>query len=124
MEPAHNPNPFAYNPREGESERRRHGRLRCEELTCNVGQIRNLSASGMQVFRKGGSIAKVGDEMQVVIEYLDSSMEVDVRTARADRLGFRKHLYGFEFINLSDEQRTRLIALARVAADRLTFAKR
>lgn len=122
MEPWRNPNPFPMNKREGESERRRHGRLRCEELTCNVGQIRDLSASGMQVFRKGGAIAKLGDEMQIVIEYLDSSMAVDVKTVRADKLGFRKHLFGFEFIHLTDEQKSRLGALARVAADRRTLS--
>jgi len=123
MKPFRNCDPLAFGKRESEQERRRHGRLRCEDLRCDVGQIRDLSASGMQVFRKGGSIAKLGAQMQLVITYMDASMAVDARCVRADRTGFRKHLYGFEFINLTDEQRSRLTALARIAADRLTFAK-
>lgn len=125
MEPARNWNPFTFEPRESSErdERRRHGRLRCEDLRCSVGQIRDLSASGMQVFHKGGEIAAVGDELQIMLEHLDAAMQVDVRIARVDKLGFRKRLYGFEFVRLTDEKKARLTALARLAADMRTLAR-
>lgn len=124
MEPIRNSNPLVFTHEDGEQERRRHGRLLCEDLRCNLGKILDLSASGMRVFRKGGAVAKVGDKIHLVIEYLDASMKVGVVTVRADKVGFRKHMYGFQFIDLTDQQKTRLAALARIASDTLTLARK
>ena len=122
MEPARNFNPLAFSKHSDVPDRRRHGRLLCEDLRCDLGQVRDLSASGMKVFRKGGSIAQVGDQLEVVIEYLDSRMSVQAKVIRADKIGFRKRMYGFAFVELSDEQKSRLVALARIATDKLTIA--
>ncbi|MCC6681300.1 MAG: PilZ domain-containing protein [Phycisphaeraceae bacterium] len=124
MEPARNFNPLAFGNQTDARERRRHGRLLCEDLRCNIGQIRDLSASGMKIFRKGSSIGQVGECLEITIEYMDSHMTVRAQIIRNDKAGFRKRLYGFAFVDLTEEQKARLTALARIASDTLTIAHR
>ncbi len=105
------------------SERRRHGRLRCEDTSCCVGQVTDLSASGMRVNRRGRPIMDVGDELQIGI-HPDAGEPAITLTARVvwiERKGFRKHIYGMEFAGLNDDQKRQLGELARVVTDQLVF---
>ncbi len=106
-----------------EGERRRHGRLRCEETACCVGQVTDLSASGMRVQRRGRPIMDVGDELQISV-HPDAGEPAITLTARVvwiERAGFRKHIYGMEFADLDDDQKRQLGELARVVTDQLIF---
>ncbi len=78
----------------------------------------------MKIFRKGGEIGQVGDCLEINIEYMDSSMQVRAQVVHNEKIGFRKRLYGFTFVDLTDEQKSRLTALARIASDTLTIAHR
>jgi len=123
MKSAHNPNPLPFKADSDDAAKRRHGRLRCEDLRCSIVKIQNLSASGMRILHKGRDVAQIGDHIEIIIEYLDACMAVEAKLVHASKVGFRKYTYGFEFVNLSDKQRDRLNALARVASDTLSFAK-
>jgi hypothetical protein len=105
-------------------ERRRHGRLRCKQTTCCVGQVIDLSASGMRVKRRGRPLLDVGDELQLSIQVNadDISLKVSLRVVRIERSGFRQHFYGMEFIDLTDDQKSQLSTLARVVNDQIIFS--
>jgi len=104
-------------------DQRRHGRLRCEQASCCIGQVQDLSASGMLVQHRGRMTIESGHELQVTISHEsgESDVTVRVRVVRVERTGFRKHLYGLEFVDLEDDQKQQLVSLARTASDQLVF---
>jgi PilZ domain-containing protein len=106
-----------------DGERRRHGRLRCEETTCCVGPVVDLSASGMRVQRRGRPVLEVGDELKVRVHVYgdDPAITLTARVVWIKRSGFRQHVYGMEFAGLSDEQKRQLSELARVVTDQAVF---
>lgn len=119
----HNRNPKMMMDDHSEGERRRHGRLRCEETSCCVGQVTDLSASGMRVKRRGRPIMEVGDELQIGV-HPDAGEPAITLTARVvwiEKAGFRQHIYGMEFAGLNDQQRIKLGELARIVTDKTVF---
>lgn len=109
-------------PESGE-EQRRHGRLRCEQTLCCIGQVVDLSASGMLVEHRGRLIVENGQELRLTVSHEsgESDVVVQVRVIRIERTGFRKHQFGLEFVDLEDDQKRQLAALARIASDQLVF---
>lgn len=105
------------------SERRRHGRLRCEETSCCVGQVSDLSASGMRVLRRGRPIMEVGDEFQISVhpDGGEPAVTLPSRVVWIERQGFRKHLIGLEFAELDDDKKRILGELARIVCDQIVF---
>ena len=104
-------------------ENRRHGRLRCEETRCCIGTVLNLSASGMLVKYRGRLIVENGQELALTVRHdsHESDVTVKAHVKRIERVGFRKYHYGLEFIDITDEQKKKLVDLARVASDQLVF---
>jgi PilZ domain len=104
-------------------EQRRHGRLRCEQTRCCVGEVVDISASGMRVKRRGRPIMEVGDALKISIEAEEDgpALTLNARVVWIERCGFRQHVYGMEFGDLSDEQKRGLGGLARVASDQIVF---
>lgn len=104
-------------------ERRRHGRLRCEETSCCVGQVSDLSASGMRILRRGRPIMDVGDEFQISIhpDAGEPVLTLPSRVVWIERQGFRKHVIGLEFVDLDDDKKRLLGELARIVCDKIVF---
>ena len=102
-------------------ERRRHGRLKCDSTDCALGELIDLSASGMRVLRKGRSPYKIGSEFKIDLWMDQTKIPVTVRLVHIEKRGFRKRVLGLEFINQSDEQRRRIVELARTAHDQLVM---
>lgn len=96
--------------------RRRHGRLKTEGTESSLGSVMDMSASGMRVHRKGALPVAEGEKFRVDVQIDKEIMAIDVVVRRVRKLGRRKFEFGLEFINLSDEDRTRLGRLARIAA--------
>jgi c-di-GMP-binding flagellar brake protein YcgR len=109
----------------GSDERRRYGRLRCENATSCIGKILDISASGMRVLRRGRLLLEVGNELSITVhpdpDAGEPFLTLPSRVVWIERVGFRKHMYGIEFAELSDEQKRRLSELARVVCDQMVF---
>lgn len=105
------------------SDRRRHGRLRCESAKSCIGDVLDISASGMRVQRSGRPILEVGDEFRITVhpDNDEPVLTLPSRVVRIERKGFRKHIYGIEFANLDDDQKRRLGDLARLVCDQIVF---
>lgn len=119
----HTRNPRLVMDERGDGERRRHGRLRCEETSCCVGQVEDLSASGMRVKRRGRPIMEIGDELTIGVhpDAGEPAIKLHARVVWIEKSGFRQHIYGMEFADLSDDQKRQLSELARVVTDQVVF---
>ena len=93
------------------SERRRHGRLRTDDLGCSLGEVFDLSASGMRVDRRGRKLAELGDTFSLRLAYGDVELYLDCKVVRLWKVGFRKYSYGLEFVGVEEET---LVALTVV----------
>lgn len=103
--------------------RRRHGRLRCDDTHSTLGQVRDLSGSGMRVVRQGRCLVDVGDEFAVMLRWDETSLPVRVEVVRVTKLGFRKFEYGLRFVDLNDEARGELTRIAKLARNELVIAQ-
>lgn len=108
---------------EASSDRRRHGRLRCESTRSCIGSVVDISASGMRVLRSGRPIMEVGNQFRITVHPDDGEpvLTLPSRVVWIERKGFRKHIYGIEFVELSDDQKRRLGELARIVCDQIVF---
>lgn len=106
---------------QGEADRRRHGRIRTEDVTCSLGEVADLSISGMRVRRKGRRSMSVGDTFTLTLKYGQFALPVDVRVARIEKIAFRRYIIGLEFEETHPEIRTKLAHLASIAAARRTM---
>ncbi|MEZ6193225.1 MAG: PilZ domain-containing protein [Phycisphaerales bacterium] len=108
---------------EAASDRRRHGRLRCESTRSCIGDVVDISASGMRVQRSGRPVLEVGDEFRITVhpDAGEPVLTLPSRVVWIERKGFRKHIYGIEFAELSDDQKRRLSELARIVCDQIVF---
>lgn len=105
-----------------ESERRRHGRLKTEGTESSLGQVMDISGSGMRIVRKGSLPVKIGESFRIDLKIVcedngETILPVDVTVRRIQKLGRRKFDIGVEFLNLTDENRSRLTRLARIASN-------
>lgn len=94
--------------------RRRHGRILCDIAACELGDIVNISASGMLV-RTRKPLAENTD-VTFWIEGPDGRFAASARVVRCIKVGWFRHEAALSFQSLSDEARKGLIAMARLAA--------
>ena len=95
---------------------RRHGRLRTERLSCNIGMIVDISASGFRVRSKRYPGVKIGQNCQLTLRVEDHRLSVRVTTLWIRRLGYRHFEAGLEFIDMTPEAIQELHELARSAS--------
>lgn len=96
---------------------RRHGRVKCHDVGCTLGEVIDLSASGVRVRSKGRMAVCKGDAFSMTIQTLDGPMLAPVRVAWVRRTGFRTHEIGITFGEAGPALRRALSALARASAN-------
>ncbi len=76
-------------------DQRRAGRLADTDLQCTLGTIQNISANGMVVLCQGA----VPSRAAVLIGHGEDYISVHVRRIWIKRIGFRKRLAAYRFID-------------------------
>ena len=76
-------------------EQRRAGRLAGTELQCTLGMIQNISANGMVILCQGSAPSRAS----VFIGYGEDYISVHIRRIWIKRIGFRKRLAAYRFID-------------------------
>ncbi len=107
-------------------EKRNFGRLQCPYLDCFVdekllGDVVDLSASGVRVFRRGRLKWRIGDEFKMMLKWREDRIEVSARILRVQKLGFRRYDLGIEFVDLALDAQTAIAELSRGARFALQF---
>jgi hypothetical protein len=95
------------------SNARKHGRVRCQSIESNLGEVRDLSASGARVRRRHRLAEGSGAMVNLEIEGLDGPVRVLARVVWTRRLGFFKHEIGVIFEDVDPGVRRALSDIAR-----------
>jgi hypothetical protein len=106
----------AVNPQTG-GERRRSPRRRNQHASTHFGEVFDLSAGGMQVFRKGTKLIDIGEELAVELQCEHLSAGLTVKVVRRECVGFHRHVYGVEFVDLDEALRAKVGRLIEAACE-------
>jgi hypothetical protein len=103
--------------REGQAaaDHRRHGRIRLNDITSSLGQVIDLSASGMRVSCQSKPPA-IGAVINTVLNTLEGPMDLKVCVVWTRRVGWTRVEVGLEFRELTAEQGSALTRLAHGAS--------
>ena len=97
-----------------ESRRRRHGRILLQDIACSLGEVINLSASGMRV--KTRQAPEVGaSDIAVTLDTFNGPLLLPVNIMWVKKAGWGKQLVGMQFREIAPEVRRQLVELARSA---------
>ncbi|MBM4107313.1 MAG: PilZ domain-containing protein [Phycisphaerae bacterium] len=99
--------------RDTPSNRRRHGRFRCDELRCSLGTVLDLSASGARIGTGSFRHPSAGATVSLVINDDDEAVELQALVVRSRRTGVLAGELAVEFLGVTPELRARLLRLAR-----------
>ena len=100
---------------------RRSGRELVQEIGSDLGELRDLSATGARVSCRGGGPPRKGGALWFIIEGVDGRIAVCARVIWSRRRGWFGRELGLEFISPDAKTKAALAALARTAASNQTF---
>lgn len=109
-----NMNPVPPPPRDKNA--RKHGRIKSPTITCSLGEVIDVSASGMKVRSGNKPSFKSGEVATVTVHGVNKPFTVKARFAWSRRNSLFKWTLGFQFDELPDEARQELLEIARIAA--------
>ncbi len=105
-----------------EGEGRVCGRLRCEMMECDLGEVADISASGMRVKTKGKPPVKVGDRMKLGIRAAGTQSVVMAEVIWLKKQGWFRHELGLRFVDVGISTRILLDQAVSFSVQRLTIA--
>ena len=97
-------------------EKRRAGRLACEHLTCALGEVVDVSASGLKVATRSWGAMRPGDTVRLTLKTKSSAVTVETMVTWVRRVGMRKRQVGLHFLNVDERARRQLWAMACAGA--------
>lgn len=86
-------------------EKRGYGRYGCEGLICNLGQVVDMSATGVRVRCSAKSETEVGDDKWLSIKSNGGEVGVHAVVRRVSRVNKKEIAVALEFIDISEETR-------------------
>ncbi len=102
-----------YVPTGSTDNQRRHGRVRVQGLTCALGEVMDLSASGMRVRRRWKPPALKGVVENVRLVGDVGCIELQARVAWVARRGLLLYEAGFFFLDLHGDRKDALLEILR-----------
>ena len=99
------------------NDQRRNGRLCVELLTCKLGQVLDISSSGIRVRRRGRQIVQRGDRVAVTLKSLLGAHTFKSEVMWIKKLGFLRYEFGLRFVEVTPEENKTLIEIAQISAD-------
>ena len=112
-----------FNDRDQVDDSRRQGRLKCELLRCSIGDVIDLSASGMRVRAWGIRGLKANEHCDIRIRCIGRmAFVVRGEIVWVKRHGFMKYEAGVHFVDVTPEQQEKLTEAARISANARVMA--
>ncbi len=101
----------------GGTNNRKAGRVRCQYVSCSLGEVRDLSSTGLRVLCKRNPSIAAGQAICFKLNTLEGAeLPVTVEVAWARKAGWLKHELGMRFLDVSPELRMALLQLCRASA--------
>lgn len=110
-----NPTPAPPAPRHEGKEQRRHGRVRTAAVVCTLGEVLDISASGIRIRCAGRPAIRAGQVVSMTIAGPEGPFSVAVRLIWIRKVGVFRHEVGACFEKLTETARSQLLALVRSA---------
>lgn len=98
-------------------DRRRHERLKTRGLLCLLGEVLDVSEGGALIHHRGRQDRKIGECFTAMLRHESHTVVVQMRLARIEKVGYRRHNYGVEFVGLDDHQRAEIGLMADAGHD-------
>lgn len=98
--------------------RRRAGRLACNMLKSSFGDVLDLSITGMRSRSTQPIEAPVGQIVDFDLETVAGTVRLQGKVVWATKKGWRRHEFGIQFVNVTDQLRRTLVEVARISTDR------
>lgn len=102
-------------------EQRRKGRLRPRHLTCSLGAVADISASGMRILAKGRVQVKPGQACTLVLNTKHRPTPIASQIVWVKEHSHWRHEIGIHFTDVTPEVRETLNQIARECASQSTF---
>lgn len=99
----------------GERDARRHGRVRTDSVACSLGEVVDISASGLRVRCQGKPQCRIGQRTSITIDGSEGPFQVFARPVWIRKTGMWRHEVGVCFEDLDEAARLQLSDLARAA---------
>jgi hypothetical protein len=103
---------------------RKCGRVRCQLTHCDLGEILDLSVTGMRVACRKKPAADVGATLSVIIDGHEDKFDVTGKLVWKKKVGWFKWIIGVEFEELMPGAKKGLTLLARASINNDTIAVR
>lgn len=100
----------------GDSNNRKAGRVRCQYVTCSLGEVRDLSATGLRVLCKRNPGIAAGQVICFRLSTLEGAeLPIMAHVAWVRKAGWFKRELGMKFLDVSAELRLALLQLCRAS---------
>lgn len=101
---------------------RRHGRVRCLDIMCSLGEVLDISASGakLSIVGRPPSVTSI---IVITIDGLDGPVNFEGQVVWTRRRGLFKFEAGLEWKNLTPVMQHTLVRLARAASQNESVRK-
>lgn len=96
-------------------DRRSHGRIRCEEVTTQLGPVVDISASGIKAVCKGWRAPQIGEIVDLNLKHPQGNCQVKGEIVWLRRKGLRTYEVGLHFADTSEEARKGITEITRLA---------
>ena len=104
---------FANRTRGGELHPRRNDRHDVETVRCELGELIDLSRSGMRLASTGPAPVTAGQVVTLHLDHHQGVIDVTAVVRWSRRTGLKRHEVGLEFTSVSEEKQNKLEQLAR-----------
>ena len=98
-------------------DQRRAGRLRCGDLRCSLGAVKDLSATGVLISRRKPAITDGPEGARPIVIWIENPgngrVFLKARPVRCKRVGLMRHEVAYQFVELTDDKRAALVEIAR-----------
>ncbi|BAM02658.1 PilZ domain-containing protein [Phycisphaera mikurensis] len=101
---------------------RKNGRLAAQDAHTALGEVLDISASGMRIRRRGTKPVEVGSHFLLDLYVCGRAVRLPVEVVRIMKSGWRSYDYGLRFGELPPEMRAQFGMLARMAAKHVSIA--
>ena len=100
----------------GSENQRRHGRVVCQEIPSTLGEVLDISASGARILCTNKPFWVGHSGLSLTIFGVNGPITLRAKIVWSTKQGWRKHVLGLQFVELSPEMMHAITSIGRACA--------